>query len=170
MESKLNVSVLLCEKSSTDETDNVRDLNNIFNSAVLDENNEIDVAIITIVNGINYQATKTALYYVIQLLTEDENETISMFLGSLEFSSTEEVAKTESGQIKKASMPNSFQNTIKTYEGKLDFPQEGQYELMVFCVEEADIKDVDNMDSSERRKYLNADRLISSYSFEVRNS
>lgn len=157
-----NINILLCGQCD----DNVANINNIFDKLNVDDNNQADFDIVTIMNAIGSDEEKFRLYYFVEKINDGKN--MIAYIGS-------SLHKRSKGNLKsrdkKDFLAGSVEGTtFKTTVMRLrscDFPGLGNYEIKVYKYDNDSVVELENDDIDVAKELAKDDHLVATYPFIV---
>lgn len=155
-----NINLLLCREVNR----NVSKIEGVFDKLVLNEKEEANFTIVTLLNSIKSDEEKFGLYYFLEQVNEDKDNLLLYLCSSIN-------VREKNAEKKDANLCSiegfSHKNIVFEIEN-CSFPGEGIYEIKVYKYDNDDVVKVDdNVSTKDMVKYANDDHLVSVYSFEV---
>ena len=155
-----NINLLLCREVNR----NVSKIEGVFDKLVLNEKEEANFTIVTLLNSIKSDEEKFGLYYFLEQVNEDKDNLLLYLCSSIN-------VREKNDEKKDANLCSiegfSHKNIVFEIEN-CSFPGEGIYEIKVYKYDTDDVVKVDdNISTKDMVKYANDDHLVSVYSFEV---
>ena len=155
-----NINLLLCREVNR----NVSKIEGVFDKLVLNEKEEANFTIVTLLNSIKSDEEKFGLYYFLEQVNEDKDNLLLYLCSSIN-------VREKNAEKKDANFCSiegfSHKNIVFEIEN-CSFPGEGIYEIKVYKYDNDDVVKVDdNVSTKDMVKYANDDHLVSVYSFEV---
>ena len=155
-----NINLLLCREVNR----NVSKIEGVFDKLVLNEKEEANFTIVTLLNSIKSDEEKFGLYYFLEQVNEDKDNLLLYLCSSIN-------VREKNDEKKDANLCSiegfSHKNIVFEIEN-CSFPGEGIYEIKVYKYDNDDVVKVDdNISTKDMVKYANDDHLVSVYSFEV---
>ena len=155
-----NINLLLCREVNR----NVSKIEGVFDKLVLNEKEEADFTIVTLLNSIKGDEEQFGLYYFLEKVNKDKNNLLLYLCSSINVRE-KDVEKKDANLCSIEGF--SHKNIVFEIEN-CNFPGEGIYEIKVYKYDNDDVVKVDdNISTKDMAKYANEEHLVSVYSFEV---
>lgn len=160
MTSRINVTAMMCEYANESGTQ----INNVFDTIKLGEDNKASFYIVMNVNTINYELNNFYFTFAIEKINRQNEDNMVTILQTLEIEavSIDEnfVENHPEQRILMSTIPNSGQSTLVYKVSDKEFPGVGKYELQIYMFDKIGSNGIG-------LEQLIKDKIVCTYCFEI---